>query len=128
MSTSKSVSESNKTSERLSKDEKNWAVFCHLGGLFGYIFPPANIIAPLVIWLMYRDEFSLVNDQGKEAVNFQISLTIYLIASAILIFLVIGLFLIIGLFAFSIIITIIAAVRSSEGVHFRYPLTIRFIQ
>jgi len=110
-----------------NRDERMWAMFCHLSGLAGFIFPFGNIIAPLVIWLIKKEEYALVNDQGKEALNFQISMTIYIIASVILIFLVIGIPLLIILGIFSLIVVIIAAIKANEGEKYRYPLTIRFL-
>jgi uncharacterized Tic20 family protein len=110
------------------KDENMWAMLCHLTTLSGFIIPLANIIAPLIIWSMKKDEFPLVEDQGKEALNFQISMTIYCISAAILIFIIIGIPLLIGLAIFDIIVTIIAAVKTNEGSKYRYPLAIRLIK
>jgi uncharacterized Tic20 family protein len=104
-----------------------WAMFCHLSGLAGYVFPFGNIIAPLVIWILKKEEFPLVNDQGKEAINFQISMTIYIIAAIILIFLIIGIPLLIILGLFDLLMIIIASIKANEGVEYRYPLTIRFL-
>jgi uncharacterized Tic20 family protein len=59
-----------------NKDANLWAMLCHLSALVGFVIPFGNIIAPLVIWTIKKDEFDLVNDQGKEAINFQISITI----------------------------------------------------
>jgi len=128
MTTSNSVGEIPSVTTRAKSDETMWAMFCHLGGLFGFIFPFANILAPLIIWMMYRDQFPLVDDQGKEAVNFQISMSIYLIASAILVLLIIGLFLLIALLVFALVVIVSAAIQTSKGEKYRYPLTIRFIQ
>ena len=110
-----------------NREERMWAMFCHLGGLAGFIFPFGNIIAPLVIWLVKKEDYPLVNDQGKEAINFQISMTIYILASVVLIFLVIGIPLLIILGIFSLIVVIIAAIKANEGEKYRYPLTIRFL-
>jgi uncharacterized Tic20 family protein len=110
-----------------NRDERMWAMFCHLSGLAGFIFPFGNVIAPLIIWLVKKEEYAFVNDQGKEALNFQISMTIYIIASIILIILVIGIPLLIGLGIFSLIVVIIAAIKSNEGERYRYPLAIRFL-
>jgi uncharacterized Tic20 family protein len=109
------------------KDERMWAMFCHLSALLGFIFPFGNIIAPLVIWLLKKDEYPLVNDQGKEALNFQISMTIYILASIVLIFIVIGIPLLILLGLFSLIVIVIAAIKANEGEKYRYPITIRFL-
>jgi uncharacterized protein len=112
----------------VNRDENMWAMFCHLSALTGFIIPFGNVIGPLVIWLIKKDEFALVNDQGKEALNFQISMTIYLIVSAILIIILIGIVLLIGLAIFDIIVTIVAIVKANEGVAYRYPMCIRFIK
>jgi uncharacterized Tic20 family protein len=110
-----------------NRDERMWAMFCHLSALVGFIIPFGNIIAPLVLWSLKKEEYPLVNDQGKESLNFQISMTIYLIASAILIIVVIGIILLILLGIFSLIVIIIAAIKANEGEKYRYPLTIRFL-
>jgi uncharacterized Tic20 family protein len=109
-------------------DETMWAMLCHLGGLFGAVIPPGNILVPLLIWLLFRDKYPLVDDQGKEAVNFQISLSIYLIASAILLLIAIGFFLIVALLVFALIVIITAALRARDGEKYRYPITVRFIR
>jgi len=108
--------------------EKTWGMLAHLSALAGFIIPFGNIIGPLIIWLIKKDESSFVNDQGKESLNFQISITIYCIVSAILILLVIGIFLLIGLGIFSIVMIILGAVKANSGEKFKYPLSIRFIQ
>ena len=110
-----------------NRDERMWAMFCHLSALIGFIIPFGNVIAPLVLWTLKKEEYPLVNDQGKEALNFQISMTIYVIASIILIFVVIGIILLILLGIFSLIVIIIAAIKANEGEKYRYPLTIRFL-
>jgi uncharacterized protein len=110
-----------------SKDERMWAMFCHLSTFCGFIIPFGNIIAPLIIWALKRDEFPLVADQGKEALNFQISMTIYFLICVILIFVVIGIPLIILVALFDIVMTIIAAIKANEGEKYRYPLAIRLV-
>jgi len=116
------------TSTPYSKEEKNWAMYCHLSGLLGVLIPFGNIVAPLIIWQLKRDELPFVNDQGMEALNFQISITIYLFVSLILLFVVVGFFLLIAIGLFSTIFTIIAAVNAADGIKYRYPLSIRFVK
>ena len=108
--------------------ERNWAMLAHLSALAGFIIPLGNIIGPLVIWLIKKDESEFVSDQGKEALNFQISVTIYMIVSAILIVIVIGIFLLIAIGIFMLVMIIIAAVKASSGEKYRYPFTIRLIK
>jgi uncharacterized Tic20 family protein len=111
----------------LKKDENMWAMFCHLSALIGCVIPFGNVIGPLVIWSLKKDEFPLVADQGKEAINFQLSLTIYLIVSFILIFIGIG-FLLLPLVALAgLILVVIAGVKANEGEKYRYPFAFRFI-
>lgn len=110
-----------------NRDERMWAMFCHLSALAGFVIPFGNIIAPLVIWMIKKEEYGMVNEHGKEALNFQISMTIYLIASAILIIVVIGIVLLIILPIFALIVIIIAAIKANEGESYRYPFTIRFL-
>ena len=112
----------------MTRDENMWAMFCHLSTFALFLIPfLGNIIGPLIIWVIKKDEFPLVNDQGKEAINFQISMTIYFFASILLSFIAIGLPIVLAILFFVPIITIVAAIRASEGVKYRYPLTIRFI-
>jgi uncharacterized protein len=110
-----------------SHDERLWAMFCHLSAFAGFIIPFGNIIGPLVVWSIKRDRYPLVDDQGKEAINFQISMIIYYLTAFILVFVLIGIPLLIALFFFSLIITVVAAIKANEGVRYRYPLGIRFI-
>ena len=109
------------------KDEKTWGMLCHLSALAGFIIPFGNVIGPLIVWLLKRDEYAFVNDQGKEALNFQISILLYLIIGGLLVILVIGFFVLIAVGIFSLIMTIMATIKANEGVAFRYPLSIRFI-
>ncbi|MBE0598889.1 MAG: DUF4870 domain-containing protein [Desulfuromonadales bacterium] len=109
-------------------EERSWAMACHLAGFLFYFFPFGHIFGPLAIWLLRGEKYPLVNDQGKEVLNFQISVTLYLVVSAILALAVIG-FVLMGLLAlFHSIVMIVAAVRAKGGERYRYPLTIRFIK
>jgi len=114
--------------EDISKQERTWAMFCHLGAFAGYIFPLGNILAPLIIWLAKKEKLPLVEDQGRESLNFQISLTIYFLVSALLTLKLVGYMLIVALAIFNIVMLITAAVKANSGGRYRYPLTIRFIK
>ena len=111
-----------------TRDDRTWAMLCHVSGLAGYVIPFGNIFAPLIIWLIKRDQSWFVDDQGKEALNFQISWTIYMIVSAIAILVLVGIVLL-GIVAIGgLVLLIVAAVKANEGIAYRYPLTIRFIK
>lgn len=112
-----------------NKDARMWAMFCHLGGLAIFVIPlVGNIVAPLIIWQIKKDDFPFVDEQGKEALNFQISMAIYLLISAVLSFVCIGVFLFVAVGIVDLVFLLIAAVKANDGVHYRYPLTIRFVK
>ena len=111
------------------RQARMWGMFCHLAAFAGFVIPYAgNIIGPLVIWLIKKDESSFVNDQGKESLNFQISMTIYGIVAFLLCFVVIGIPILVALGIYWLIIVIVACVKANSGEKFRYPLCIRFIK
>jgi len=112
-----------------STSERNWAVFCHLGGFAVYLLPFAlgNVVVPLVLWMMKRHDSAFVDGHGREALNFQISVTLYGIAIGLLAWVLIGFLLIVPLAVFQFVLMVIASVRASQGEPYRYPLTIRLI-
>ncbi|NJN65820.1 MAG: DUF4870 domain-containing protein [Chloroflexaceae bacterium] len=114
--------------EKSGSDERTWGMLCHITALAGYFIPFGNILGPLIVWLVKKDESAFVDDQGKESLNFQLSATIYIIVAAVLCLVLIGIPILIGLLIFHLVVIIIATVRSSEGERYRYPLTIRFFQ
>jgi len=104
-------------------------MFAHLSSFLGYTcIPLANIIAPLIIWQVKKDDMPFASDQGKECLNFQISMLIYVIISGILTLFLIGFAFLVILYVMNIILTIIAAIKANEGVHYRYPMTMRFVK
>jgi uncharacterized Tic20 family protein len=111
-----------------NKQERLWATIAHLSAFAGFIIPLGNVLGPLIIWLIKREEGPFVDQQGKEALNFGISVTLYAAISYILVFVLIGVLLLIGLGIFWIVVLILAAVRANEGKAYRYPLSIRFIK
>lgn len=112
-----------------SKDARMWAMWCHLAALSGLVIPIpfANLVVPIIIWMMKRDQDPFVDEQGREAINFQITLLIYGIIAGILILVVIGIVLLPIVYIFGLVFVIIAAIRANEGTRFRYPLTIRLV-
>ncbi len=106
--------------------ERLWATLMHLGAFSIIVWGPLSILVPLVIWLAKRDESPYLDDHGREAVNFQISVWIWMTVSTVLILCGIGIFMIIGLVILWPIIIIVNAVRANRGQYIRYPITIRF--
>ena len=111
-----------------NKDERMWGMFCHLSALAGFIIPFGNIIGPLVIYSLKKDEYTFVADQGKESLNFQISVMVYLLIGLVTIVLLVGIAVLILIPFISLILTVLASVRANDGEYYRYPLCIRFIK
>ena len=118
------------TNQELSKDTRMWAMFCHLAGLAGYCIPViiSGIIAPLIIWQIKKEQDPFIDENGKEAVNFQISVGIYTLICIPLCFVCVGFFALAAVAVFDLVCLIIAAIRANNGEHYRYPLCIRFIK
>lgn len=110
-----------------SSEEKNWALACHLAAL-AFFIPFGSILGPLIIWAIKKEEYLLVDDQGKEALNFQISIFIYEILCIPLVFIIIGIPMLIALALINLILVIIAAVHAGRGEKYRYPLALKLIR
>ena len=106
----------------ISSESRGWAAAAHLVPLIGLGF-----VAPLIVWLIKRDEDPFVEEHAREALNFQISLIIYMIVSGILILVLIGIFLLMAVAIWALIVSIIGGVKAASGQQYRYPLIIRFV-
>ena len=117
--------------ERIVTDpqEKQWGMFTHLAALATFVLPVAgNIIGPLIIYLIKKDEYEFVNEQGKEVLNFQITWSIIFTISLMMILVGIGVLMLIGFGIAWLILVIVGSVAASNGEYYKYPLTIRFLQ
>jgi uncharacterized protein len=116
----------------INKEERTWAMGAHLSAFAGHFVPFGHIIGPLVIWMIKKDSMPLVDDQGKEALNFQITMTIGFAACLAMAFTVILIPLAVPigavLWLVDVILTIIAAVKANDGVAYRYPLCLRLVK
>lgn len=112
----------------LSETERNWAMLCHLSAFAGFFFPFGGIIGPLICWLSRKDESEWINLNGKNALNFHLSVLLYMILAMPLIIIVIGIPIIAALSMLKVICIIIASVKAPKGELFRYPMAIPFIQ
>ena len=115
---------------RIPESDRSWCIGLHLSGLSGLVlgFALAHIIVPLVIWLIKRAESPIIDATGKEVLNFQISYSIYFALSALLWFICIGIPVTIALVTAWLVLTIIAAVKTSNGEEYRYPGIIRLLK
>ena len=111
-------------------EDRQWASFAHLGGILGFV--PA-----LIIWLVFKDRGSFTNTEAKEALNFQIAVTIAYIALNVLGFILAAVtFGLGGLITFlvplvwiaAVIFSILGFVKAKDGINYRYPVSIRLIK
>lgn len=103
-------------------------MLCHLSALAGYIIPLGSVIGPLVVWQMKKAEMPVVDDQGKEALNFQLTVLIAVLISIVLMFVVIGIFLLFAIGIADLVLVIIAALKANKGELYRYPFSIKFVK
>jgi uncharacterized Tic20 family protein len=111
-----------------TQDERTWGMLAHLAAFLFFICPLGNVIGPLIVWLVKRDQLAFVEDQGKEALNFNISVTLAAVVCGVLVFLLIGILLGVALFIFWLSMTIVAGIKAGEGVRYRYPFTLRLVK
>ncbi|QEY59866.1 DUF4870 domain-containing protein [Pseudomonas sp. C27(2019)] len=113
---------------QLSQEAKLWAMVTHFAAFAAFLIPFGNIIGPVVAWQLKKDFHPFVAQNGKEAVNFQITIGIAAFIGIMLIFVGIGVFVLPVLGVYWIAMTIIGGVKANNGVAYRYPMTLRFIK
>jgi len=115
--------------EALSKDARQWAMFCHLAGLawmIAWLLPIiGGVVGTLIIWQVKKDDDPFIDKSGRRAFNFQLSMLIYSVGLTIT---VIGIVLLPVVAILDIVFTIIAALRAGDGKDYSYPLSIQFIK
>ena len=109
----------------VTTESRNWAAASHASALVMFLGVPP-VLGPLLAWLVKRDD-PFVNDQAKEALNFNISFLIYGVVSAALVVALVGLLLLPVVFFTWLALVIVASLRAANGEHYRYPFTLRFI-
>ncbi|MEC4894480.1 MAG: DUF4870 domain-containing protein [Oscillatoria sp. PMC 1051.18] len=149
--------------QSLNPKTRTWAMLCHLASFLGLILsliglPPfafTNIVGPLIVWLIKKNEHEFIDAHGRESLNFQISMTLYGIALTVLFFIILFVLILAGAIAandggigalifgvfgiiwlvilgvivglLQLVLVIFAAVKANKGEFYRYPLTIRFL-
>jgi uncharacterized Tic20 family protein len=106
----------------VGKDDTNMAMLCHILAIF------TGFLGPLIIWLIKKDDSPYVDRQGKEALNFQLTILIAWVASGLLAMACIGFVLMPVVGIVDLVFCILAAVKSSRGEEYRYPVCIRFVK
>jgi uncharacterized Tic20 family protein len=120
-------------------DQRQWAMFAHLSAIAGAVLTSGvggwgTFLGPLVIWLVKKDTMPFVDDQAKEALNFNITVALVFFALWVLVFVTLGIGFVVAIPAWLLIgiawlvFTILAAVKSNEGVAYRYPFTLRLVK
>jgi uncharacterized Tic20 family protein len=103
-------------------EEKTWSLLAHLGGIvFGFL-------APLVVWLVFKGRGPFLDDQAKEALNFQITVAIAYVASWVLALTGVLAFLPFAVGVAALVFAILAAVAVNKGQWYRYPVTLRLVK
>ena len=104
-----------------NKDEKTMAMLAHLLGIIGFV-------GPLIIWLIKKDTSAFVDDQGKEALNFHLTMLVGYLIGAVTFWLCMGIFIVIAVWIVSLIFSIVGAMKANQGIAYRYPFAIRLIK
>jgi uncharacterized Tic20 family protein len=107
---------------------RTMGMLCHLLALSGLIVPMGSIVGPLVIWLIKKQEHPFIDANGKESLNFQITMAIVYIISIPLMFVCIGIITAIAAAIIDLVFVIIASMKSNQGIAYRYPFAIRLIK
>jgi uncharacterized Tic20 family protein len=117
-----------------TNDERMWAMLAHISALSAFITGIGCVLGPLIVWLIKRETMPFVDEQGKEALNFNITAVIVVVALWIFTILTIGIGALItvpvGLVLFLgwFVLTIVAAVKANSGEHYRYPVSLRLVK
>jgi len=119
-------------------EERQWAMFAHLASLIAMWLGYLGFLGPLFVWLIKRNEMTFVDDQGKEALNFQLNMLVLGYAVVLLgvpitvLTLGLGAFLAVPLgiavVGYSIVMSVIAGIKANAGEAYRYPYIIRVIK
>jgi uncharacterized protein len=112
-----------------TENERTWGMLAHLAGFAGLVAPLiGNIVVPLLIWHSWRDRSPFVGEQALESLNFNISVSIGALVCGVLTLVFIGFLLGTALFVAWLALTLIAAIKASEGVSYRYPFSLRLVK
>ncbi|MEA3450557.1 MAG: DUF4870 domain-containing protein [Bacteroidota bacterium] len=116
------------TSQYWGMDEKTFLTIMHISQFAGLAVPFGGFALPLVMWLTNKEKNSIIDEHGKNIINWIISATIYAIVGGILAFIIVGFVVLIAVAVACVVYPIIGAIRASKNEIWEYPLTIKFIQ
>lgn len=108
--------------------ERTMGMLGHLAGYAGLVIPFGSLLGPFLVYILKRDESAFIEDQAREALNFQITILLASIASIVLMFVLIGFALIFVVGVWWLVGTAVGATKANAGEWYRYPATIRFVK
>jgi hypothetical protein len=112
----------------VDQEVRNTAVAAHLSTFAGLVVPFGSVIGPLAVWLSRRDRDPFIDQAGREALNFGISIAVYGLVALVAALMLVGIpLLIVGVMAW-VVLASLAAVKASQGQAYRYPLTMRLVR
>lgn len=112
-----------------SAQARQWAMFCHYSAFFWFLVPMiGNVLGPLIVWQLKKDMDPFVDEQGKEALNFQITFSILLMICGVLAWILIGFPLMALISVVALVLVVIAGIRANEGKSYRYPFCWRIVK
>lgn len=114
--------------KHLSKEEKTWGLLCHALSLCGLLVPLGNVIGPLIMWVIKKEESGFVKEEGKAAINFQLTVLIALLCCLPFTIVLIGFPLAVVIYIISVIFSILGAKQAYEGENYIYPFSLNFIK
>lgn len=123
------MTEASEATSGIPENARKLAMGCHLLALVGLLGNGVGfLLGPLILWLVKKDDHPFIDEQGKEAINFQLTMFIAMIISAILLLVLIGFFLMFIVGILMVVFPIIGGIKANNGEHYRYPMTIRFLK
>lgn len=113
--------------ESVTSDQRTYATFMHLMLVLATVTVVPTVLGPLIMWLIKRHESPFIDDHGREALNFNISILIYMLISGLAFICGIGVILLPIVWGFGLIFSVVAAISANRGEYYRYPACIRII-
>lgn len=111
-----------------NSNERLAAALMHGGGFAAYLFPLGNVLVPLLLWVVKRDESELLDRQGKEVLNFQLTATCFYVIGILTALLIIGIPVLIAVVVVHFVLTLVGTIRTAKGEAYRYPFGFEFIK
>ena len=111
-----------------SSEARTWSILVHVAALSGLLVPFGGVLGPFLVWIIKRPESAAVDRHGKAALNFQISMLIYVFVSVLLVFVAIGILLLIMLGIFWFVMVLVATIRAADDRDPGYVLSIEFLK